>query len=449
MFAAIWNILLELAPWMLLGTAIAGLLHALRADRLIRRTLRGTAGVFRAVLVGIPLPLCSCGVIPAGLGLKRDGASNGSAIGFLISTPQTGVDSILVSASFLGWPFALYKVLAAGVTGIAGGLLTEWTDDHSRDTVHAGATPPENGHGTRGLSVATTEAGCCGSDNADHCGLPADDGSSGNWRGWREAADHAIDVNRSIWRWLVIGIVLSAAITTWFNDLLAVQVADWNTLQAGLASLVISLPLYVCATASVPIAATLVASGLPTGAALVFLMAGPATNVTVLGTIYRGFGWRPLMIYLGTIVIGSLGFAVAFDLLLPQALVVPPLSQHLHTAWWQQVSAVALCGVVLWFAGEDVRRWLTTRRMKSRNSAGSASGSDTTVPVYGMTCGNCVQQVERSLRSVDGVKEVVVSLKDHQATVRGTAEREPLEQAVRAAGYRTSASEQQVVTLDH
>lgn len=447
MLAAIWDILLELAPWMLLGTAIAGLLHAFRADRLIRRTLRGTAGVLRAVLVGIPLPLCSCGVIPAGLGLKRDGASDGSAIGFLISTPQTGVDSILVSASFLGWPFALYKVLAAGVTGIAGGLLTEWTGERTSGNAAAAASPEAaQSQLSSDLPVlntmpqAETVTSSCCADEDGHCGLPADEPQAGHWRGWNAAISHAVEINRSIWGWLVIGILLSAAITTWLSDVLSLQMASWSTLEAGLASLVISLPLYVCATASVPIAATLVAGGLPTGAALVFLMAGPATNVTVLGTIYRGFGWRPLVIYLSTIIIGSLGFAVAFDLLLPQALATAPVLHHEHSAWWQQLSAVFLCGMLLWFAGEDVRRWFAVRRMKHRAESprtdGSAAG-DVELPVFGMTCGNCVQHVERTLRAVPGVEEVAVSLKDQQALVRGTANRTDLEQAVQAAGYQT------------
>ena len=125
MLDAIWRILTELAPWLLLGTLIAAVLHVVLPRNLVRQQLRGYWGVVKAVLLGVPMPLCSCGVIPAGLGLKRDGASDGAAVGFLISTPQTGVDSILVSASFLGWPFALFKVVSAGITGLVGGWWAE------------------------------------------------------------------------------------------------------------------------------------------------------------------------------------------------------------------------------------------------------------------------------------------------------------------------------------
>ena len=125
MFESLWQITLELAPWLLLGMAIAGLLHGLLPPDFVGRHLRGRAGVAKAVVLGVPLPLCSCGVIPTGLGLKKDGASNGASVGFLISTPQTGVDSILVSASFLGWPFALFKVAAAAITGLVGGWIAD------------------------------------------------------------------------------------------------------------------------------------------------------------------------------------------------------------------------------------------------------------------------------------------------------------------------------------
>ena len=115
---AVWHISLELAPWLLLGTVVSAALHVLLPKGFIQRRLTGFTGIGTAVMLGVPLPLCSCGVIPAGLGLKRDGASDGAAMGFLISTPQTGVDSVLVSAAFLGWPFALFKLASAAVMGM-------------------------------------------------------------------------------------------------------------------------------------------------------------------------------------------------------------------------------------------------------------------------------------------------------------------------------------------
>ena len=118
-----WTILCQLAPWLLLGMLLSGLLHVFLPAGFVRRKFHGFGGVIKSVLLGVPLPLCSCGVVPAGIGLKNQGASNGAAVGFLISTPQTGVDSILVSASFFGWPFAIFKMATAAITGVLGGVV--------------------------------------------------------------------------------------------------------------------------------------------------------------------------------------------------------------------------------------------------------------------------------------------------------------------------------------
>jgi len=137
---AVW---VSLAPFLFLGAALAGIIHVILPSDFIRNALSGRRGIWRAVLIGVPLPLCSCGVIPAGLGLRRDGASEGATVGFLISTPQTGVDSVLVSASLLGLPFAIYKVVAAAITGLIGGLITDLFDrsGESNSGVKPGVIP--------------------------------------------------------------------------------------------------------------------------------------------------------------------------------------------------------------------------------------------------------------------------------------------------------------------
>ncbi|MBN1846749.1 MAG: permease, partial [Sedimentisphaerales bacterium] len=131
LLAETWQIVRELSPWLLFGMLLAGILHVLLPAGFIRRHLGGSrlASVLKAVAAGVPLPLCSCGVIPTAIGLRKDGASKGAVTGFLISTPQTGVDSILVSATFLGWPFALFKVVSALVSGCVGGWLVNLTEN--------------------------------------------------------------------------------------------------------------------------------------------------------------------------------------------------------------------------------------------------------------------------------------------------------------------------------
>ena len=158
-FQAAWEVTLELAPWLLLGTVVATILHLVIPPGLIHRRLRGPGGVLAAVVLGVPLPLCSCGVIPAGIGLRRDGASRGASVGFLISTPQTGVDSVLVSASFLGWPFAFFKLAVAGspVWLVAGSPI--WSREKSGNR-HSSHRLETNGSGRWPMGWRTVSTSC-------------------------------------------------------------------------------------------------------------------------------------------------------------------------------------------------------------------------------------------------------------------------------------------------
>jgi uncharacterized membrane protein YraQ (UPF0718 family)/copper chaperone CopZ len=389
MLDAVWEVWLQLSPWLLLGAAAAGLLHVLLPRDFARRQFRGFGGVAKAVVLGVPLPLCSCGVIPAGLGLKKDGASDGAAVGFLISTPQTGVDSLLVSASFLGWPFTIFKCVSALVMGLAGGAATE--------ALHTDA------EGIGGLEEASAPQSTVG------------------------FFEHVVDVIRPIWKWIVFGVVVSAAITVWIPP---GAIAGWSNIHpslAGLAALTIALPLYVCATASVPIAAALIAQGMPTGAALVFLMAGPATNVATIGAVKRAFGGRVLAVYLATVILGSVGLAYVYDAFIPFEALGSMTHEHGHP-WWAWASAVVLGGLFLYFVLDDLRSvW--------RRRAAPTGPAAVTLELEGLTCENCVRKLERALRDTDGVTSAVVTLDPGQATVAGSVHTADLEAAVRAAGY--------------
>lgn len=345
---ALWDIAVELAPWLFLGALAAGLLHVTLPAGWLHTQLRGRLGVIKAVLFGVPLPLCSCGVIPTGLGLKRDGASDGAAVAFLVATPQTGVDAILVSAAFLGWPFALFKVGAAVVTGTAAGLLV---DAHTRRHPATSTTPS---------STCTT--GCDAHSHAGH-GCSADPLLASGWQAppaWRRALDHADELIRSIWRWLALGIVVSAAITALVPPQALASTAAGGPFVAALAVLAISVPMYVCATASVPIAAGLLHAGMPPSAALVFLLAGPAVNIATLGAVRAGFGPGVHRIYLATLIVGSLVLGLLFDAVLPTDL--PSLIHDEAHGWPAHVAAAGLALLFLRYAIEEVRRARQKRR---------------------------------------------------------------------------------------
>ncbi len=411
---ATWEVLIELAPWLLFGTLLAALLHVLLPKNLVRRQLSGYGGTLKAVVLGVPLPLCSCGVIPAGIGLRRTGASSGSAMGFLISTPQTGVDSILVSASFLGWPFALFKVAAAAVTGVAGGWWVEaMKDEVPADETDAADDDGEDHAGTGGRAVRTIS----------------------------EMVAHSNELLQSIWRWLAVGVLVSAAIEVLLPQQAWLDLAALGTLGAATAALVVSLPLYVCATASVPIAAALVGNGLPLGAALVFLMAGPATNVATVGAVYRAFGRKATAAYLATVIFGSIAFALLFEWLIGGT-TLGGLGTHEHgDGWWAVASAVLLVALFAWFAAQEFRRWRRNARADrwaaEQVAAGEPGGRAVEIAVTGMTCGHCVETVESALLASPGVQAARVDLSDGTATIWGAASASSLKAAVQDAGFGT------------
>lgn len=394
--AQLWSVMLELSPWLLLGAVAGGLLHGLVPPGFVQRQLTGLPGVVKAVFLGVPLPLCSCGVIPAGLSLRKSGASTGSSVGFLIATPQTGVDSILVSASFLGWPFALYKVAAAFVTGIVGGAIAEKVSPDALDLSEAG-----------------------GHESAD--------------RSLRGMAAHAIDLVRMIWRWLVFGIVVSALLGTFLPQDAFAGLSAMGGAVAFLLVLLASVPLYVCATASVPIAAALVAGGLPTGAALVFLMAGPATNVATIGAVRKAFGGRALAVYLGTIIAGSVGLGLLYEVLLGDLAAAHVHGGHEHTTWWATAAAAVLLGFFAWFLGEDLRSLLARRK------AAQARDARVEIPVAGMTCNGCAARLERVLSKQEGVESATVSFEGGKAVIVGQVQLAELHEAIRGAGFEPAA----------
>ncbi len=408
--AELWQVLTDLSPSLLLGLFIAGLIHIYLPPGLIHRGLNqpSMASVTRASLLGVPLPLCSCGVIPTALGLRKEGASPGATTAFMISTPQTGVDSILVSAAFLGWPFALFKLVAAFVTGLAGGALVNR---------FVPADPQTSGAPASASPEALREHGLIG------------------------ALRYAVfDLLAAIDLWLIGGVLAAALVTTLTPpDFFAGQV--WAQGLVGmLVVLAISLPLYVCTTASVPIAASLIAAGMPAGSALVFLMAGPATNVATIGAVYRTLGPRVLALYLGTVVVMSLLFGLAFEQLL--AVSATDASAHAHgTGWLALLSTFVLLALLA---------LLSFRRLRAR-MASPMPPTDGTVlmQVDGMSCQHCVGSVKRSLEALDAVVEAQPELSSGLVSVRGgRLDASALIGAVEQAGFSVVSVDGASVRVD-
>jgi uncharacterized membrane protein YraQ (UPF0718 family)/copper chaperone CopZ len=402
---AIWHILLALAPWLFVGALMGGALHALLPPDALRGQLTGRWAVIKAAAIGVPMPLCSCSVIPVGLSLRRQGASAGATVAFLISTPETGIDSIFVSAGFFGWPFAIFKLASAFVIGLTGGLLTD---------ALIGDSPISR----------EVQATCV----------------TGAARGWRGMLVHSLELLRSLWGWLVIGVLASAAIET----LLPPQGLDLFNAYGGAAAmaaaLLIGMPLYVCALASVPIAAALVNNGFPAGAALVFLIAGPATNLSTMGAVYRTLGRRALACYLATIALGSVACGLLFDWVIPfESTAASGHMHHENPSWLQIGSALLLVALLSWFAWSDAVRWMKARSAKNvaAPSAPAACGSTRVeVGVVGMTCGNCATKLQRTLSREAGVSDVWVTLDPGRAVVHGEISEPRVRELVAEAGFQ-------------
>lgn len=276
-----WGIFAESAPYVLFGFFAAGLLKGLIPEEAVSRHLGSNSlgSVLKASLFGIPLPLCSCGVIPAAVGLRKQGASKGAAAAFLVSVPETGVDSVAITWALLDPLMTLLRPLAAFVTATVTGVLINFLPDHP-------PPPPE-----------TPPPGCGCQENQD-ADAPAPPGRGARLRAGLGYAFG--DLLQDIGRWLLLGILIAGVLA-------ALVPADFfaRHLKGELLSLLLMLgigvPLYICASASTPIAAALVLKGLSPGAALVFLLAGPATNAATVTVVRRYWGRAPTLVYLASI----------------------------------------------------------------------------------------------------------------------------------------------------
>jgi uncharacterized membrane protein YraQ (UPF0718 family)/copper chaperone CopZ len=406
-------ILNEMAPYLLLGFTFAGLLHLLFPKKKVRKYMGQNTfkSVFNAALLGVPLPLCSCGVIPTGISFFKHGASKASTVSFLISTPQTGVDSIFVTYSLLGLPFAIIRPIVAFVTGLFGGIVTKKID-------------PEK-----------TDPALQNNENEEE--MPV-----GFFPRVKEMFRYSfIEFLQDISNWLIIGLLIAAFISVIVpDDFFAGKIP--NDFIGMLAILVVSIPVYICATASVPVAAVLMLKGLSPGAALVLLMAGPATNAATITMIGKVLGRKSLIGYLGAIITGALLAGMMIDYLLPSGWFI--VSQHFghmahdHSmlpAWLKIGSAITLTGLII---NGYVQKYINARKMSTVNNAtgGFSAENIITIWVGGMTCNHCKANVENSIKSAEGVEEVSVDLTTGKVNITGkSVDLEKIKSGIENIGY--------------
>ena len=398
-----------MSPYLLLGFFIAGVLHAFVPSAIYSRYLAGTGlrSVATAAAFGIPLPLCSCGVLPTAVALRRSGASRAASTSFLIATPQTGVDSIAATYSMMGLPFAILRPVAALVTSLFGGLAV--------------------GHWER-MGVLDDDVAV--DANYEFSELPR-----GFWNKVLETFKYGFfDMMQSIGRWLLIGLVVATLITVLLPDDFFSTYARWPLLNMFIIVLV-AVPMYVCATSSIPIAAALMLKGMSPGCALVLLMAGPAANMASMFVVNNAFGRKATIVYLLSIIGGAIGFGVLVDYLpglrelFVNALPVHAMHHGMHSAsWLNTICSIALLAMIVVALG--AKYWKSYQIKQNKTTAMKE------FKVKGMMCAHCKANVEKGLAALPGVEKVTVDLAKGTALVEGLVPDQLIIDCIEDLGYQ-------------
>lgn len=392
-----------MAPYLLLGFIMAGVLHVYVPSKFFERHLsqENFKSVLLAALIGIPLPLCSCGVIPTAISLRKDGASRGATVAFMISTPQIGVDSVIATYSMMGLPFAIVRPIAALLTSIAGGAVTTW---FSKDEIIV------------------------------HQNCRCEQGEKKGNKLVRLLKYSFIDLVQNIGKWLVIGLIIGSLITillpdTFFTDL------GLPSIVTMLIVLIISALMYVCSTGSIPIAAALIMKGLSPGAALVLLIAGPGVSLASMLVVGKSLGRKQLLFYLGSIIVGSMASGLIVDYLLPREwFTITSLcgsSSHcaiegsgLTSSWFEIISGIILISLL-------INAFMLKLFKKEREIA----ENQVIYRIEGMSCNHCKNSVEKALRQLENVENVEVILGKKEAIVTGNPDDETVKKTVEELGF--------------
>ncbi len=327
-FTLFFQITEAIAIYIVIGLFLAGVLHVYIDDGFIKKHLGkgGFGDVFKAALMGIPLPMCSCSVIPFSLSLQKSGASRGAVSSFFISTPMTGADSILPTYGIFGPLIAFFRVLSSLVSALLCGVLVQLFDKERLEK----AQPQQS-----------CESGCC-------CSCEAAPPKAGFAAKMKEAYIYAFKtLLPDIAKQLLIGLIAVTLITMFMPEDFSGYLSDSLWLNY-LAVLVLAIPMYVCSISAIPIAMSLLAVGFSMGAAFVFLSAAPATNMITIGVVKKLLGVRSTLLYLLAIIASTLAFAFVIDLLFTfdTAAIVSQVAREQY-GWIEAAFAVVLLLLLL------------------------------------------------------------------------------------------------------
>jgi copper ion binding protein len=364
----------EMAVYLVFGFLVAGLIHIFMPEHTVLKHLGkdNWSSVIKSSLAGIPLPLCSCGVIPVAASLRKKGASRGAVLSFLISTPQIGADSFMITYSMIGWVFGLFRIAAAFVTAMMAGLITNLLTRSDPD-----------------------EDGFMDSSNAPTNGLIRD-----RFRSFLPYVQY--ELFGSLAKYLIIGILIGSAIAAFVpTDFFGGYFQNPHLIM--LLMLAAAVPMYVCATASTPIAAALLMKGISPGAALVFLLAGPATNAVAISAVVKALGRKTAVIYVVSISLISLLLGYALNIVAVNT-ALPIMRDHVHEMLPRWLHWLGTASLFAMFLIHYFRKYFFKK-------AAEFHMSDKILNVQGMTCQHCASNVKQAVESIEGTSEVRVDLK--------------------------------------
>lgn len=401
----IFSIFNEMSVYLLLGFLFAGILHVLVPQHLFSKYLskNNWVSVLYATLFGIPLPLCSCGVIPTAMALYKEGASKGATVAFLIATPQTGVDSIIATYSLMGLPFAIIRPVTALFTSLFSGLVTNaFTANES-------------------IPVATKQIN----------NKPQEEISFTNKI--KKALKYGyVEMMADIGKMLMFGLIVAGLIAYFVPDNFFTIFGN-NTLLTMLLVLLVSIPMYVCATGSIPIAIALMMKGMSPGTALVLLMAGPAANVASMLVIGKVLGKKTFVLYLITLIIGAITSGLIIDNFLPASWFDVSnftMAAH-HDGHFCSFKVLCSCILLLLL----INAMILHRHKEKAETATSTNTETISFKIGGMRCHNCKNNATKAISKLSSVKEVTINLNDGIACVKGNPTDEEIKKAVEDIGF--------------
>lgn len=400
-FFEVWYLTKEMAPYLLFGYFVAGIFYILIPKEKIFKhfSKNNISSVIKAALLGVPMPLCSCSVIPVTAHLRKSGAGKGPSVSFLTSTPTTGIDSIFATYSLLGILFAIIRPIAAFFSGILAGVLVNIFDKESE------------------AGKLNLEFSC------DYCDEITEHSHTIGFKLIRMFKYAFFDLIKDSGKWIIMGIIIGGCIN-YFIPSSVVEKYLGNPYLSYSVMLLIGIPMYVCATGSIPIAASLIMKGMSPGAGLVFLIAGPATNTATLTFVAGKLGKKTLIFYLISIIITSVIFGVIIDSIwknVGEDTNLMHQHQQIMPEFLKSISASVLI-ILIVFA-------------YFYNTKNNIRGEGMIIKVSDMTCEHCKKTIDSALKKIPEIKSVNINLKTHEVEIIGSSHKDKIKKVINDAGY--------------